>query len=59
MAKGLSTGPWHGVPRREIPWFPTVNPEKCIGCQLCFVTCGREVYMRRHRAPHRQARRNP
>ena len=44
MAKDLSTVPWHKVPRREIPWFPTVDSEKCIGCQLCFVTCGREVY---------------
>ena len=44
MAKDLSTAPWHGVPREDIPWFPTVDSEKCIGCQLCFVTCGREVY---------------
>ena len=44
MAKDLSQTKWHGVPRQEIPWFPQVNPEACIGCELCFVTCGREVY---------------
>ncbi len=36
---------WHGIPRKEIPWFPTVNESKCIGCGLCFVTCGRNVYV--------------
>ncbi|MDZ7673763.1 MAG: ferredoxin family protein [Acidimicrobiales bacterium] len=35
---------WHGIPRDEIPWRPTVDPEACIGCQLCYVTCGRGVY---------------
>ncbi len=35
---------WHGIPRGEIPWRPTVDPEACIGCQLCYVTCGRGVY---------------
>lgn len=35
---------WHGIPRNEIPWLPTVDAEACIGCQLCFVTCGRGVY---------------
>lgn len=35
---------WHGIPREQIPWFPTVDAEACIGCQLCFVTCGRGVY---------------
>ena len=35
---------WHGIARETIPWFPTVNREKCIGCELCFVTCGRGVY---------------
>jgi NAD-dependent dihydropyrimidine dehydrogenase PreA subunit len=36
--------PWHGIPRAEIPWSPTVDAEACIGCQLCYVTCGRGVY---------------
>ena len=35
---------WHGIAREEIPWFPTVDAEACIGCQLCYVTCGRGVY---------------
>lgn len=35
---------WHGIPRDEIPWRPTVDPDTCIGCQLCYVTCGRAVY---------------
>jgi ferredoxin len=35
---------WHGIPRDEIPWFPTVDEDACIGCSLCFVTCGRGVY---------------
>jgi len=47
---------WHGIARDTIPWFPTVNHNKCIGCQLCFVTCGRGVYdIRDHKAwPERQ-----
>lgn len=35
---------WHGIPRDEIPWKPSVDSEACIGCQLCFVTCGRGVF---------------
>jgi len=35
---------WHGIPRSEIPWYPTVNAETCIGCELCYVTCGRNVF---------------
>jgi formate hydrogenlyase subunit 6/NADH:ubiquinone oxidoreductase subunit I len=44
MVKDYSETSWHGVPRKEIPWFPTVDVDKCIGCELCYVTCGREVY---------------
>ena len=35
---------WHGIPRKDIPWFPTVDAEACIGCTLCFLSCGRGVY---------------
>jgi Pyruvate/2-oxoacid:ferredoxin oxidoreductase delta subunit len=42
---------WHGIARETIPWFPTVIQDKCIGCELCFVTCGRGVFeMRDHKA---------
>jgi NAD-dependent dihydropyrimidine dehydrogenase PreA subunit len=35
---------WHGIPRKDIPWFPTVDSDACIGCTLCFLSCGRGVY---------------
>ena len=35
---------WHGIPRRDIPWFPTVDADACIGCSLCYTTCGRGVH---------------
>ena len=35
---------WHGIPRKDIPWYPTVNADSCIGCTLCYTTCGRGVY---------------
>jgi len=40
---------WHGIPREEVPWQPTVDAETCVGCQLCYVTCGRGVYEMRDR----------
>ena len=37
--------PWWGIPREEIPWYPRIDYERCIGCGLCFLTCsGRNVY---------------
>jgi len=35
---------WHGIPRKEIEWYPTVDENKCIGCGMCIVSCGRKVY---------------
>jgi len=46
MAKDLSGQIWHGVPRKEIPWFPTIDKDACIGCDLCYLSCGREVFER-------------
>jgi CDP-4-dehydro-6-deoxyglucose reductase len=36
--------PWHGIPREEIPWHPTVDEDVCIGCGTCVVSCSRLVY---------------
>jgi CDP-4-dehydro-6-deoxyglucose reductase len=36
--------PWHGIPREEIAWYPTVVAERCLGCGLCVTSCGRKVY---------------
>ena len=36
--------PWHGIPRAEIPWFPSVDPDVCIGCGTCVISCSRSVY---------------
>lgn len=38
------TKPWHGVPREEIEWNPTVSAEACIGCGTCVTGCSRLVY---------------
>lgn len=35
---------WHGVPRSAIDWHPNVDVEKCIGCGLCVLTCGKRVH---------------
>ncbi|QLH54020.1 MAG: hypothetical protein CH6_2577 [Candidatus Kapaibacterium sp.] len=43
MAKDFSKTPCHGVPREEIPWYPTVKADACIGCELCYVTFGRKL----------------
>ncbi len=42
--KDLSVIPWWGVDRKEIEWYPTINYDRCAGCGLCFVSCGRRVF---------------
>ncbi len=36
--------PWHGIPREEIKWNPTVDSDACIGCGTCVTGCSRLVY---------------
>jgi CDP-4-dehydro-6-deoxyglucose reductase len=44
MSDPRFTQPWHGVPRDQISWFPTIEPELCNGCGLCATSCGRAVF---------------
>lgn len=47
---------WHGIDRSDIPWYPTVDTHLCIGCELCFVTCGKSVYqMKEEGTKHKAA----
>lgn len=34
---------WRGIPREEIPWFPSIDEEACIGCTLCVQFCSNDV----------------
>lgn len=44
-ANGKNTlAPWHGIPREEIQWSPTVVTDRCVGCGICVTSCGRGVY---------------
>lgn len=44
MSNTNNNGTWHGIPREEIEWYPTVVADRCIGCGLCATSCGRGVY---------------
>ncbi len=39
-----TNGTWKGIPRERIPWFPSVDLEKCVGCRTCFEFCSHGVY---------------
>lgn len=39
-----ATALWHGIQRKSIEWYPTVDEGECIGCGMCFATCGKKVY---------------
>lgn len=44
MAEAKKQEMWHGILRQDIPWYPTVDADACIGFTLCFASCGRGVY---------------
>lgn len=37
-------GTWQGVPREEVPWYPTIQEELCDGCNICVEFCSFGVY---------------
>src|SRR3970040_2923407 len=34
---------WRGIPREEIPWYPTIDPGVCTGCRTCVDFCKNDV----------------
>ncbi len=35
---------WHGIPRQQIEWFPSLIGKRCDGCGLCITSCARRVF---------------
>ena len=38
---------WRGIPREQIPWFPSLDESLCDGCEKCLDFCSRGVYAQR------------
>lgn len=34
---------WRGIPREQIPWYPAIDAESCIGCRTCVEFCRNDV----------------
>ncbi len=37
-------GNYMGIPREEIPWFPTIDENLCINCGNCLDFCANGVF---------------
>lgn len=37
---------WNGIPREQVPWFPTIHEEKCTGCMTCVEFCSHSTYQK-------------
>jgi len=33
-----------GIPRKEIPWYPAIDHDKCDSCGICIDFCQLKVY---------------
>jgi len=40
----MSEETWHGIPRSKIPWYPSIDYEKCIACGKCVDFCHKSVF---------------
>ncbi len=51
---------WHGIPRSKIPWYPTIDYQKCINCGKCVDYCKLGVYeFEEHEGKKRSVVKNP
>jgi NAD-dependent dihydropyrimidine dehydrogenase PreA subunit len=41
---GKRSPTWRGVPREQIPWFPTLYADRCDGCGRCLSFCPEGVF---------------
>ncbi|GAB4379307.1 MAG: ferredoxin family protein [Calditrichia bacterium] len=37
-------GSYMGIPREEIPWYPTINEDLCTNCGSCLDFCDNDVF---------------
>ena len=47
MSKNIKIKPndnYLGIPRKEIPWFPAIDYNKCNTCKICMEYCKIGVY---------------
>ncbi|HYH03590.1 MAG TPA: ferredoxin family protein [Bacillota bacterium] len=42
----MSEDTWNGIPRQEVPWFPTIDQAKCTQCGTCVDFCSQGTYIR-------------
>ena len=42
--KEMSEETWRGIPRSQIPWYPTIDYEKCVSCGKCVDYCTLGTY---------------
>lgn len=40
----MSARAYMGIPREEIPWFPTIDAEACIDDAACLESCANDVF---------------
>lgn len=40
----VSPRTWQGKPREQVPWYPSIYPERCDGCGACLAFCQYGVY---------------
>jgi NAD-dependent dihydropyrimidine dehydrogenase PreA subunit len=40
----MASKPWHGVPKSEFSWYPTIDTATCKNCGLCLASCGNGVF---------------